>query len=168
MYLTTLKLQHNEVPAKINAETGEVTQIKQRVNNIPAGKVYVRQTNFSKVNTKTIKFLSEMLSNLELAIVFKMIGLADFDTNSMKPLSNDTTVRELADQFGIGINTVTKSFKRLFDLGVYAQFKIAKDGLKEYWILNPYISFKGKFGDDSIWTNFKSTEIEKVFNSLTD
>ena len=94
-----------------------------------------------------------------------MIRLADYNTNSLAPLSNKTTVKELSEQFHIGINQVTKTFEKLFSLGVYAQFKISKYGMKEYWILSPYLSFRGKLIHDSIWQNFKGTILEKEFNT---
>jgi len=71
------------------------------------------------------------------------------------------------EQFNVGKNQVSKYFKNLFDLGVYAQFKIAKNGEKEFWILSPYISFKGNTAEDSIFTNFEGTKIEKFVKTLT-
>ena len=165
MYTQEVKLKDNEKIMKINSETGEVTTIPKRMNNIPEGKSIFTQNDFSKVNNKAIEYLEGVLTNAELGIVTKMIRLADYNTNSLAPLSNKTTVKELSEQFHIGINQVTKTFEKLFSLGVYAQFKISKYGMKEYWILSPYLSFRGKLIHDSIWQNFKGTILEKEFNT---
>jgi hypothetical protein len=167
-YEKLVKLKHHEAAAKINLETGEVTKIPDsKKNNVPKGKTLVNQKDFSKVNNKVIPFLRDNLSNTELSIIFQMIGLTEFNTNSLKPLSNETALKDLAEQFDVGINQVKKYFKNLFDLGVYAQFKIAKNGEKEFWILSPYISFKGNTAEDSIFTNFEGTKIEKFVKTLT-
>lgn len=152
-------LNDHERPAKIDMETGEVTEIADRVNNIPVGKRVVKQKNFSKINIDVIPILRDNLSNIELGIVLQMIGIAEYNTNSLKPLNNDTTVRELSERFGVGINQVKKNFKNLFDLGVYAQLSIARKDGNEFWILNPYISFKGGTAEDS---NFFNTQITKL------
>ena len=160
-YEQVLNLKHHEKAAKINTETGQITELPKRMNNIPKGKRLVNQKNFSKVNLDVIPLLKNKLSNIELGIVFQMIGLAEYNTNSLKPLNNDTTVRELSEKFGIGINQVKKNFKNLFDLGVYAQLSIAREDGNEFWILNPYISFKGKTAEDSLFDNFSNTQITK-------
>lgn len=160
-YEQTLKLKNEEKAMKVNILTGEVTELTKRGNTLPFGKRLVKQTNFSKVNIDAIPLLKDKLSNIELGIVFQMIGLAEYNTNSLKPLNNDTTVRELSERFGVGINQVKKNFKNLFDLGVYAQLSIARDDGNEFWILNPYISFKGKTAEDSLFDNFQNTQITK-------
>ena len=165
MYKQEVKLKDNEVLAKVNVEDGTTTLLPKRMNNIPEGKSIFTQNDFSKVNNKAIEYLEGVLTNAELGIVTKMIRLADYNTNSLAPLSNKTTVKELSEQFHIGINQVTKTFEKLFNLGVYAQFKISKYGMKEYWILSPYLSFRGKLIHDSIWQNFKGTILEKEFNT---
>lgn len=164
-YEETIKLKHDELPAKVNAQTGEVKVIERPKNNIPKGKTLFKQTDFAKVNTKTIKFLFDKCSKLEIAIILQMVGMADFNTNSLKPLSDEMSVRDLSKEFNISKNTVTQTFTNLFKLGVYAQFKISKGDIKEYWILNPYVSFKGKLIEDALVANFKDTEIEKYFNN---
>ena len=35
MYEQTIKLQHNEIAAKVSLETGELQEVKKRPNNIP-------------------------------------------------------------------------------------------------------------------------------------
>lgn len=166
-YTTELKLNHNEIPAKIDLDTGEVTPIKQKSNNIPEGKSKLDYKNFGIINNDMIKVLERECSNLELAVILKLISRINFNTNSLRPLNNDTTVRILADEFNIGINSVTKLFKNLEHIGVYAQFKISevgKSGISsnEYWILNPYIVWRGRLKNDVIFNYFINTKIVRL------
>lgn len=165
-YSQTFTLKHDEAPAKIKKRTGEVVELKKRPNNIPKGKHVLKQENFAKINVKTIPYLIDNCSKLELAIILQMVGKAEFGTNSLKPLSNDSSIRDLADEFDISKNTVKKTFEHLYSLGVYAQFKVCKGDNKEYWILSPYISFKGKLTDDALVNNFKGTKIEIAYHSV--
>lgn len=159
-YEKTIKLKHNEVPAKINKDTAEVITL-EKPNNVPEGKIVFKQTDFSKLNTQAIHFLFDNCSRLEIAVVLKMVAMAEYGTNSLKPLSNETTVRDLAETFGFAVGKVQQTFKHLFKLGVYAQFKVCKGDLKEYWILNPYIACKGRVLDNMLTNNFKGTDVEK-------
>lgn len=159
MYTKTLKLHHNEVPATINKETGEVKEVKQRPNNIPDGTSLQKFEAFSKVNDKAISFLESVLTNEEMGIVFKMIKRSAYETNVMLPLNDETSYRELAEEFKIGKNKVDKIFTKLFNLGVYAQVRVANGPNSEYWTLNPYISFKGRIISEAIKVYFNKTVI---------
>lgn len=167
MYNKTIKLRNNEVAAKLNVETGELTTIKNSVNNIPSGKSIFSTESFSKLNCNAIPVLRKCFNAHEIAIIFQMIHMSEFHTNCLIPLSNSTTQKELAETFGVGKNQIQKYLTHLFNLGVFAQFKISKYGLKEYWILNPYISFKGKVIEDSIFINFQNTEITNLIIANT-
>lgn len=158
-YKQTSTYNHDEVPARKSLKTGRFQELKKKDSTIPEGKRLVVQEDFSKLGKKCVPFLKKCLSHEEISIVFQMIGIAEYGTNSLKPLNNDTTIRELSEQFGVGKNQVNKYFKNLFDLGVYAQFKIAKSGEKEFWILNPHISFQGRTAEDSLYDNFKGTKL---------
>jgi len=164
-YEQTIKLRHDERPAKVNERTGEVRVIRRAINNLPKGKTILKQENFAKVNVKTIPYLIEECSKVELAIILQMVGKAEFNTNSLKPLSNDTTVRDLSEEFNISKNDVKRTFEHLYNLGVYASLKICKGDSKEVWILNPYISFKGKLADDALVANFRDTKIGIAYHS---
>ena len=161
MYTTDIKLQHNEVAAKVNVETGETTVLKKKINNIPENKEIQKFDEFNKVNSKAIDFLEKVLTNEELGIVFKMIKRADYETNVMLPLNDDSSCRELAEEFGINKNKVSKIFQKLFNFGVYAQVRVANGIHSEYWTLNPFISWKGKFIDKNISIYFSNTLIAK-------
>ncbi len=155
----TIELEDNEKPAIINLESGELTLIKEYHNNLPEGKSVFEISSFTKLNTEAITVMKELLTKDECFIVLQMIQMAEFNTNSLRPLNDDTTQKELSELFEVGKNQIQKYIKHLFDIGVFAQFKISKYGLKEYWILNPYISFKGKTIEDTIFKNFSNTII---------
>jgi hypothetical protein len=166
MYRKEISLKDYETLAKIDNRTGEFIELKSIRNNIPEGKKVFQSTNFTKLNINVILILQKELSTEELGIVMIMCSMADYNSNSLCPLSNKTSVRDLAEHFNIGINRVSIIFRKLFNLGVYAELKIANSGINEYWILNPYISFKGKLINEIIDYHFSTTEIsKKLFNS---
>lgn len=161
-YSVNVQLQHNEQAAKINAETGEIKIVKKRPNNIPQGKDILKYKEFNKVNSKAIRFLETVLTNEELGIVFKMIQRADFETNVLIPLNDESSYRELAEEFGINKDKVKRVFDKLFSLGVYAQVRVANGLHSEYWTLNPYIAWKGTFIESVISIYFSNTMIAKA------
>lgn len=160
-YKKEINLDHNEIAAKVNNETGELTLFTNRPNNIPENKTIQKFEEFNKVNSKAIRFLETVLTNEELGIVFKMINRADYETNVMLPLNDDSSYREISNEFGINKDKVSKIFKKLFDLGVYAQVKVANGINSEYWTLSPYVAWKGKFIEKSISIYFYNTIIGK-------
>jgi hypothetical protein len=163
MYTKQITLEHNELPAKISQETGEVTILKQRPNNIPEGKSYLNYNKFGMLNIELSKKLEKYFSNTELSIIFKLINRCEFNTNSLKPFNDETSIRTLAEEFNLSTTTVPKVFNKLFDMGVYLQIKISEDSqVNEYWVLNPYIFWRGKLKDDSLFVRFSNTDISKL------
>jgi DNA-binding MarR family transcriptional regulator len=163
MYEQTVKLRHNEVAAKINIETGEYTEVSKKQFNVPEGKELFNPGSFSKRYDAAWNYLLENLTDKELSIVVKMTLVARFNSNSLEPLSNVSSVEEIAEHFGIHRNSVTKMFNKLLKHGVYAEFKFgAFDGIRHYWVLNPYISFKGKTIDKALVDLFRTTNIAKL------
>ena len=58
MYTREIKLKHNELPAKINRETGEITELSYSNNRtIPDGKSKLNYKEFGMVNMQVIKKL---------------------------------------------------------------------------------------------------------------
>jgi hypothetical protein len=159
MYIKEVKLQHNEIAGKINLETGEVIPLVPRKNNIPKDKVIHKYGSFYKVNDKAISFLKTVLSTEELGVVLLMIDKSNYQTNVLVPLNDSTSLRQLEEEFNIGRNRVKKIFDKLYKLGVYAQVRVANGIYNEYWTLNPYISWKGKFIPQEINCYFDKTII---------
>jgi hypothetical protein len=160
----TIALKHNEVPAKVNLETGEIITLEGLKNVLPDGKSISTQHNFAKVNNYVLnRLIDSKLEDIEVKILAKMISLSSFGTNALLPFNDESTNLELAEAFKISRNRVNKSFKKLYDLGVFAHVNIARSDVSEFWILNPYISWKGKMIDDSIFVFFKNTDVYRIY-----
>ena len=124
MYEQTIKLQHNEIAAKVNLETGELQEVKKRPNNIPQGKEkFDYDQAFIKSYEKSWEFLVNNLKKHELMVAVLMSTMTEYSTNSLAPLDDTVQMNHLSEKFGIGINQVKSTFKRLMDVGVYASFR---------------------------------------------
>lgn len=168
MYEKKVRLNDNEQLYKVNHDTGELVEIKDRKNNIPTGKEkFIADELFAKSYDKAWVYMYDKLSAVEIKIALKMSTMTEFNTNSLNPLDDNTSMRGLAEFFNISINSVKKSFKNLMDIGVYASFRYShyKRGIVTEWIFNPYISFRGKLIESDIKTLFDNTKIGRLFNS---
>jgi|GEM_PF-3464124 len=167
-YSKEVKLQDNEIPAKINVETGEVVPVKSRTNNIPEDSViFAPSARFRKDYTKAWEYLDSVLTPLEFKVVHKLCRMAKMNTNSLEPLNDETTIPTLVVEFSIGKNKVKPLFAKLLELGVYGKFEVHKKEIPytKFWILNPFLSFSGKIIKSDIAKLFVGTVIEKAFNS---
>lgn len=163
MYTTNLRLKHNEIPAKVDIDTGEVLTINRRPNNFPDGKSKLDYEEFGMINIKMLRVLREECSRTEISIIMHMVDLSEFGTNSLRPLNDETSYRELGKVFDLDHKTIKDIFVKLKYLGVYLQLNITEvDGAKEYWVLNPYISWKGRLKTDSLFITFANTRIVKL------
>jgi biotin operon repressor len=165
MYEQTVKLRHNEVAAKINIETGEYTEVSKRPNNIPSGKeIHSAKDEFAKVYSKVDLFLLKILTPVEYRVVSIMRSRSKMNTNSLEPLSDESSIKELTEVLDSNRNTITKVITKLRELGVFATFEVTNQYNQRVkcWILNPYISFKGKIISTEIIGLFDNTIIAKV------
>ena len=168
MYEQTIKLQHNEIAAKVNLETGELQEVKKRPNNIPQGKEKFNYDQaFIKSYEKSWEFLVNNLKKHELMVAVLMSTMTEYSTNSLAPLDDTVQMNHLSEKFGIGINQVKSTFKRLMDVGVYASFRYGhyKRGIVTEWVFNPFISFKGKLVDSDLKNLFLNTPVAQHFFS---
>lgn len=167
-YEQTVKLPHNKKLASVDMETGEVIEIPVRKNNIPEGKEFFgkEEKGWRKSFDHSWEFLEEVLTDLELRVVQKLCRLAEMNTNSLKPLNDDTAINTIAEEFNVGRNKVTPMFKKFFKLGIYAKFEAYKPDVPytKYWLLNPYLSFGGKLIDSDIAKLFAGTILEKEYS----
>lgn len=163
MYEKTVKLKHNEVAAKIDMETGEVIRVSKKVNNIPNDKE-ILSGEFHKTFDGPLDYLVDILKPMEMKVLLKLMRMAKMNTNSLEPLSDRTTVRELSEYFGVSKNKINPVLKRLFELGVYGKFQVVRKDLEHtrYWVLNPYLSFKGRLVRSDIAALFKGTRIHEI------
>lgn len=165
-YTAEYNLEHNEVPAKVNVETGETTTFMKRPNNIPEGKrVFEPDALFRKDYTNSWKFLEKNLKPIEFKAAFALAFKAKANTNSLEPLNDSTTIPQLMEILGLSKNVVKPLLKKLWEIGVYGKFEVAEVGkpYTKYWILNPYLSFSGKLIDSDIAELFSKTHIAKAF-----
>lgn len=166
-YEKTAKLRHHEKLAKIDTWTGEVKEIADRPNNIPKDKQFFgkEETEWKKSFTPSWDFLETVLSDLELRVTMKLCRLAKMNTNSLEPLSDETTQMEIAKVFNIDRRKAKLLFEKLHQLGIYAKFDIVKENVPytKYWILNPYLSFGGKMINSDIATLFEGTKLTNEY-----
>ena len=171
-YEKMVQLNHNEIAAKINIETGELTEVKHRKTTIPSGKqLWQPKSPFTKhyvMGNKIIDWLETILSDQEMKVLWKMTRMIKFETNSLEPLNDDYGISQIAAEFNISRNRVSPILKKLYDLGVYAKFDVKKVNVPytKYWILNPYICFSGRLIDSDIAKLFEGTVIQLKFESL--
>ena len=166
-YEQTVKLRHNEELIKVDVETGDMSKITKRNNNLPKGKSVLDYSRFHIGNDLFTKAMlkGNLMTNEELGIVSHMSSLAEINTNSLRPITDDTTLKELSERFRVDRRRVEAIFKKLFHLGVYMQLRYFSDSEQQevqYWVLNPYISWKGKLKTDSIFMQFADTTIAKL------
>ena len=164
-YTKQIRLKHYETPAKINVYTGEVTKVVNH-NNIPVGKeLFEPNAMFRKSFDATEEFLDDVLTPLEFKVVARMCRMSKMNTNSLEPLSDSSTILEIAEELHINRRDVSKILDKLYDLGVYGKFEICKEntGYTKYWILNPYIRFQGKTISSDIKHLFEGTKIHNHY-----
>ena len=166
-YKQTISLNEDELAAKVNANTGNVEIVEEKDPYIiPKGKEYFESNaTFKKEYSATWAYLNRVLNPLEYKAAHTLALMAKANTNSLEPLNDSTTLKELMEVLGVSINKVKPILKTLFNLGVYAGFEYfdVDKGYTKYWLFNPYLSFSGKLINSDIKELFKSTHIGKVF-----
>ncbi len=167
MYTQTIKLKDNELPAKVNVETGEVKEITHKKNNLPEGKEIFgkNEIGWRKSFDHSWDFLETVLTDMELRICLKLARMAKLNTNSLEPLSDETTQIEISKLFNMDRRRCDIVFKKLHNLGIYAKFDIVREDISytKYWILNPYLSFGGKLINSDIANLFKGTKLTNEY-----
>ncbi len=162
----TIRLHHDEIAAKKDLRTGEVSEIRPHQNNIPDGKeVFEPNGIFRKNYPASWLFLDKHLTDLEMRVVNRLCFMAKMNTNSLEPLSDELAMTEVAEILGVHRHKAKKLVEKLFDLGVYAKFEVANVDVPytKYWILNPYLSFSGRLIASDIARLFIGTKIEKAY-----
>lgn len=166
-YEQTVRLSHTKKIVSVDIETGDMKDIPKRMNNIPKGKSVF---NYKRFHISNDSFAHTMLAqgiltNEDLGVIMHMSSMAEMNTNSLRPLTDETTMKELAERFFVDRRRVDKIFKKLFTLGVYMQMNYFSDSEQRevtYWVLNPYISWKGNLKTDSIFSAFADTTIVRL------
>lgn len=172
-YVAEIALQHNEVPASVNLETGEIKVKKPRGR--PKGtlrdkdkQVWLPNSIFYKHYPKTWEWLEKQTTPIEFKCAVLLGIKAEAYTNSLKPLDDDSSYRFLSEQLGISLGLVEYTVKKLFTLGVFGRFEVYKPEkpFTKYWLFNPYLSFNGRVVDKDIAALFEGTYCHKAFQGL--
>lgn len=170
-YTESVPLKHHQSPAIYDEITGEYKKLNPK-NKLPEGKEKYQEKcmtdSFSKLNLRILPYLIEIFNPIEIKMILKMIELIDYNSNSLDPINNDTSLRDLAKTFDVSRNRIKTYLEHLFKFGVYASFKVHKDKKEEFWILNPYIAWQGELIDSGLKANFKGTKIEIYLRKLKE
>ena len=164
-YERIVKLNHNEILTKVNRSTGEFTELPGRVNNIPKGlQVFSKETKFAKMYENVNSFLINTLTSTEYRVVAIMIIKSEYLTNALDPLNDETPITLLAEELKVSRNIIMKTLDKLRMLGVFGSFEVTNSDKRicKKWILNPYISFKGKLISSTLIKLFSETVISKI------
>ncbi len=164
-YEKTIQLKHNEAPAKINVETGEVKRLGQaRGKSNPDFQKFDLMPVYHRLNPVAWSLLASLTTDSELKCAYKLAHIARAYTNSLVPLNDESTLLELSEALGINRNIVERHVDRLFKLGVIGKFEVYND--KEvhtkYWVFNPYLAFNGDKIRRDVVTLFDGTTFALV------
>lgn len=156
-----VKLKDDEIAAKLNKRTGELTELEQACKMIEGREVYNNPALYSKTFDDVNRFLLDNLNETEYKVVSIMCLMAEFGTNSLDPLDDDMSTYSLEHFFKIDRRKVKKIFSKLYDMGIYGKFSVSEidEPYKNYWILNPFVSYKGKLIESDVVKLFYKTEI---------
>lgn len=164
-YERTYQLKHNEAPAKINMETGEVKKIGEaRGKPNPDFQKFDLMPVYHRLNPVAWEFLESQTTDSELKCALKLAHLAKAFTNSLVPLNDETTLVDLSDTLGVNRNIVERHIDRLFKLGVIGKFEVYDDKQRhtKYWVFNPYLAFNGDKIRRDVVTLFDKTTIAMI------
>lgn len=159
------KLNHHEALVKVNKETGEMTELPYKSNNIPEGKHKLDYKKFGMMNMEVVKKLNNFLTKEELGIIMYMTSICEMGNNSLKPFSDDLSLRELESLLDIPRARVKKVIEKLFKLGAFMSIRIYEEEEKTYWVLNPSIFWRGRLRDDSLFHTFSKTTISNLISN---
>lgn len=170
-YEKKIQLNHNEIPAKINLETGEVIEVKSRNIKIEPGKQKwlpkQRFTKYFDYGGEVIDWLEDtgILTDLEARVLGRLMRRAKYGTNSLEPLNDHYAIKLIAEDFNISRNKVAPLLRKFYNLGIYGNFDVKRLDYPytKFWILNPYLSIKGDKMDSDISKLFEGTVIHLKF-----
>jgi len=162
MYTKELKLEHNQLAAIVNAETGEIRVLEPKAKKEPKDRsmeYFESDQPYQRVFTKAWKLLQTQTTDLEFKIAVELGMNARAYTNSLEPLTPETTATKLSDILNVDRKKIGKVFDKLFKLGVIGKFEVYDrfEIHHNYWIFNPYLSFNGKTIRKDVKTMFDNT-----------
>jgi len=161
-YEYTLKgLKHNQAILIRDNDTGEVNEVTVSTPKQTGSTKYGETMSFHKIYDTTLEYLKLKLTDIEIRVVMTLVTRAAPITNSLDPLNDDLTYRELANELSISIGKVKPILEKLFKLGVYGRFEVTEKalGYRKYWLLNPVVATKSVVIKDDVQGLFANTEL---------
>lgn len=114
------------------------------------------------MDNAVLKFFINELTLVEFRSLMTLVTLSRKLTNAI-PLHDGLAEAQKAKRLGIHRGQATEVLAKLKSLGVYKQVVSSDyEDNETYWILNPYVSYKGIF-DLKIAEKFHDTEVYRVF-----
>lgn len=171
-YEKKIQLKHNEIPAKINLETGEIIEVKDRQPNLSEDtSIWMPNEEFGKLyKNKVLLWLikEKILTPVEIKVLNLLMLMSHYETNSLEPLNDDYAISKVAEELDINRNKVSPLLHKFYNLGIYARFDVKKYNVPytKYWILNPYLFFNGRRIKNEIANLFKGTVIHLKFEQF--
>lgn len=158
-YKVEVGLKHNELPARVNIETGEFEAVTMRSSNIPDERIKWSNGNFKQPSKFGLQWAYDNLSDTQLRMFLKMVEMSGKD-NTLKPLNDDISITNLMNIFKLSKNTIKNNIDILFKKGVYGRFEVSTihNELETYWILNPFLSVSQGTVLKEVFNLFKNTE----------
>jgi hypothetical protein len=157
MYNKTIKLQDNEIAAKINTETGILTTIKAFTNQ-QTDVVCLNYENYFSLNVTVLERLTEskLLSRTDKGYILDMCTMLKTEYNALYTNNNiPHTITTLSSTLELHYDKMRKLLKRLVKIGILGRLVTAD---RELFVMNPFIARKRKF---------VSKEVSKIFNDFS-
>jgi len=144
-----IRYNHNEVPAVINLDTGEIKEfvgvgVKKEMRDKTME--YFRSSQpYQRFFTNAWVLLRTQTNNLEYSVAQQLGQRAKAYTNSLEPIKPESTMVYLSTELNIDRRKVFAIVDKLFKLGVIGKFEVYDrfDVHHDYWVFNPYLSFNG-------------------------
>lgn len=162
MYKKELEFQDNEMPIAVNKETGEIREFKKfrsyklKDNTM---EVFTHDQPYARTFTRAWKLLETQTSETELRAAWQLAVMAKAYTNSLEPLTPETSSRSIAKELNLDYRKTTAIIDKLYKLGVIAKFEVynRNEVYQNYWVFNPYLSFNGRTIKKEVTTLFDRT-----------
>jgi glutamyl/glutaminyl-tRNA synthetase len=162
MYTKTIELDHNEIPAKINVQTGEIKELnhfnKKKLKDNTM-QYFNHDQPYTRTFTRAWLLLKTQTTDVEFKAANTMALLARAYTNSLEPLTPESTMLSVAETLNIDRRYVSSIIDKLYKLGVIAKFEVynRNEVYQNYWVFNPYLAFNGKTIKREVATLFDKT-----------
>ena len=105
-------------------ETKEFSKVPNKKNNIPKDMQTfgITEKGWKKSFDHSWDYLDTVLSDLEMRVVLKLCRMAEMNTNSLKPLSDETTQIEISETFNIDRRKAKIMFEKLYNYSTEKEF----------------------------------------------